>query len=133
MAIWKVKLKILRELLAWWKEDVSSVIDVYLEQGQGEWSFAWSIFAHLDSNGRKCHDVMILRDNDDQMEVPWGTPTVISFETFLYFVEYDEVWKNVHQTHHYLWRDSLWRLTHYDLGKLQELAMVREYLRFPAK
>lgn len=108
VAVWKGELR--RVILAW------SVIDIYLEQSQGEWSFAWCVFAHFDSNGRKCQDFVILKGNDDQIKVPWGATTFIYFETFLYFVENDEIWKNIHITHHYLWHDALWGLTHYDPG-----------------
>lgn len=41
----------------------------------------------FDNNGRKCESVMILESNDNRMEVPWETPTFISFEPFLHFVE----------------------------------------------
>lgn len=38
VAVWKVELRILRVVLAWWEEEELSVTDVCLEPGQVMWS-----------------------------------------------------------------------------------------------
>lgn len=68
VAVWKVELRIPGVVLAWRDEEVPSVIDICVGQGQREGTFAWYVFAHFDSNGRKCQGVMILRANDNQMD-----------------------------------------------------------------
>lgn len=73
VAVWKGELRILRVILAW------SVIEFYLEQSQGDWLFAWCIFAYFDSNGRKCQDFRILKGNENKIMVTWKNNNLYLF------------------------------------------------------